>query len=238
MTIRPEEHSHLTINGYTVNPIKNIDHAKLLLTGLGTTYQKEHPCDRDDKLIHKYYFDKLIPYSVNAIYVEEEGSRGLFAVAALTNGYYILRIWDEPEPAHVQFDIYVRGDLDPDICLDHLKAPFAKNKNEVDGLGLFDFTYSLIKNPISFNRISKNNKEIAPYNINNKYNHLDKITCYFCPQLAQFWGILPAEPATVDREKPENEELRIRYDSGYYKNSFMSVPICENHKINTLGEQE
>jgi hypothetical protein len=161
----------------------------------------------------------------------------MIGFAALVNGYYVLRIWDEYKPAQIEFNVYVRGDLDPDICLDHLKAPYAKEDGVVDGLGMFDFSYSIVKEPIPFNQIMKTNKELKPYAINAEgYKVLDIISCYCCPMQAKYWGILPPAPSKDYRDSIEDSWIRENYENGFYKNSFMSVPICENHRNDTRSE--
>jgi hypothetical protein len=237
MTERSEIFSHLSIKGFTLNPLKDPRHIRNLLYGLGTTYNKKHPCDWDDSLIHTYYFEKIIEESISCNYVEDEGFRGIVAFAALLNGYYVLRIWDEYEPAQIEFNVYVKGDLDPDVCLDHLKAPVSKTQDITDGLGMFDFTYSLTKQPVLFNSIMKNNKKIKAYETDlNGYNTLNIIGCHFCKMQAKYWGILPPEPNKFYMESKENEWIKENYKNGYYKNTFMSVPVCENHTGNIAKE--
>jgi hypothetical protein len=231
MTERSEVVSHLSIKGFTLNPLKNKDLAKRLLLGLGTTYEKKHNCDWDSSVIHSYHFEGIIPESINCNYIQDKGSRGMIGFAALVNGYYVLRIWDEYEPAQIEFNVYVRGDLDPDICLDHLKAPYSKIEGDVDGLGMFDFSYSIVKEPLPFNQIMKQDKELRPYAIDAEgHKALDIISCYRCPMQAKYWGILPPIPNKTYRDKVENSWMQENYENGFYDNSFMSVPVCENHR--------
>ena len=231
MTQRSEVVSHLSIKGFTLNPLKNRYMAENLLRGLGTTYEKNHNCDWDSSVTHRYHFEEILLESINCNYIEDKGSRGMVGFAALVNGYYVLRIWDEYEPAQIEFNVYVRGDLDPDICLDHLKAPYSKEKVNADGLGMFDFTYSLVKEPLPFNQIMKKDKELRPYAIDAEgHKTLDIISCYRCPEQAKYWGILPPIPNKTYRDKVENSWMQENYENGFYDNSFMSVPVCENHR--------
>lgn len=47
-----------------------------------------------------------------AHYVDKPGNKGLTAVVMIETSHIALHIWDEPDPAHVQFDIYTCAGLD------------------------------------------------------------------------------------------------------------------------------
>jgi len=44
-------------------------------------------------------------------YVDKPGNKGLTAVVMIETSHIALHIWDEPQPAHIQFDIYTCSGL-------------------------------------------------------------------------------------------------------------------------------
>jgi S-adenosylmethionine/arginine decarboxylase-like enzyme len=50
-------------------------------------------------------------------YCNMPGNRGITAVAIIETSHIAMHIWDEPQPALMQFDVYSCGDLnEKDIC--------------------------------------------------------------------------------------------------------------------------
>lgn len=95
-------HKHLLINAKIKNPMNNEDMAIDFLKRL---------VDRIDMKIIKGPF---------ASYVEAEGNRGLTAIVMIETSHIAFHIWDEKDPAMVQFDLYTCGELDRDIVLEHI----------------------------------------------------------------------------------------------------------------------
>lgn len=53
----------------------------------------------------------------HAKYCHMEGNRGLTAMAIIETSHIVMHVWDEPNPALIQLDIYSCGDFDEhDIC--------------------------------------------------------------------------------------------------------------------------
>ena len=189
--------SRLIINGYTINPVTNIDALNQVMNGL-VSYDSNHSCDLTKGVnIHKNYLGKSLcePFS---IIVKEKDNGGMIGQAFLENGYFTIRIWDKVYPAEVQFDLYLRSELkDIDLIMDHLCNP----ATPYDGFGLFDCTYSLNHEYIKSSPLSKFNKEQSSYFVNDTLqnnehgwhvtlNELDELFCYFCDKKAEFWIFL------------------------------------------------
>jgi len=189
--------SHLIINGFTINPIKDIYYLRILINSLCTIYDQAHECDFDSGIVHENYLGKQIGQP-SVSYIENATFKGLIGFAVLENGYFVIKIWDDIHPAEVQFDLYLDAKLpDCDIILDHLSCPVGDRYPFSDGLGLFDCTYSI--NYITKNEspISRINKKTPTYFKNESFN-LEKYSqdpqnysyvlnkfdkppqCYFC----------------------------------------------------------
>lgn len=241
MSVNLNLNSHLVVNGYTINPIMDARQGLTLLSGLGE-YPPEHKCDADHNVVHKNYLGQIYENSIMSKYINIEGERGLFCTAILTNGHYTLRIWDETKPARVRFDAYVKGAMyDADLILDHLKAPAIP----WDGVGLFDYTYSINQSPIIFSPMMKQDISKDPYTMGTGWkidyetltyegtpNQLNTIKCYFCPNDGKYWGITP-----TPIPKDFYDDCKDWYDptqEGWFDgtkdtNNFKSVPACEMH---------
>jgi S-adenosylmethionine/arginine decarboxylase-like enzyme len=50
-------------------------------------------------------------------YVDKPGNKGLTAVVMIETSHIALHVWDEPVPAHIQFDIYTCSGLDVELTL-------------------------------------------------------------------------------------------------------------------------
>ena len=50
-------------------------------------------------------------------YCNMKGNRGITGVAVIETSHIVMHVWDEPNPALMQFDVYSCGDLNhTDIC--------------------------------------------------------------------------------------------------------------------------
>lgn len=59
-----------------------------------------------------------------ASYVDKEGNRGLTAIVMIETSHIAFHIWDELDPALLQFDLYTCGSLDTDTVLNMIKDTF------------------------------------------------------------------------------------------------------------------
>jgi S-adenosylmethionine/arginine decarboxylase-like enzyme len=55
-----------------------------------------------------------------ARYCWTPGNRGVTGFAIIETSHVAVHIWDEPNPAVVQFDVYTCGEFNPDMILKHL----------------------------------------------------------------------------------------------------------------------
>jgi S-adenosylmethionine/arginine decarboxylase-like enzyme len=120
-------HNQLLVNGYSRNPIKNIDNAIKWMADLVESI--------DMKIIQGPY----------ASYVEKEGNRGLTCVVMIETSHIALHVWDETDPGEIQFDLYTCGELDVDKIL----------KNLSENLGLFDYNYMVLERATGFNVLKR-----------------------------------------------------------------------------------
>lgn len=175
----------LIINGFTINPIKDVKTLSNFLKGL-CGYGKKHACDFvDHTIIHTNYLKKQIG-EAKIDYVENKKFSGLIAYVLLVNGYFVIKIQNNIYPAEIQFDLYLDEKmLDPYIILDHLSCPALPH----DGLGMFDYQYSLsyVTKPRSI--LSKKSKKVSYVKDINSFqivlSELEKSSCYFCDTVAE-----------------------------------------------------
>lgn len=100
------QHKHLLINAKVQDPIKSED-------------------DAIKFLIHLVHQIKMkIVRGPFASYVDVPGNRGLTAIVMIETSHIAFHIWDEQDPATLQFDLYTCGDLDKDFVLDCLRERF------------------------------------------------------------------------------------------------------------------
>lgn len=184
--------SYLTINGFTINPIKDEYSLVVLINSLCEIYDQKHFCDHREGVIHENYLGKQIE-KPSIKYIENDTFKGLIGFCVLENGYFVIKIWDNIYPAEVQFDLYLDKKMDDcSIILDHLSCP----AKPFDGMGLFDCTYSLTHSVKNKTFISKYDNKIPMYHVNESFdkekydeknkdyyiilNQLEKIECHFC----------------------------------------------------------
>ena len=63
-------------------------------------------------------------------YCNMEGNRGITAVAIIETSHIAMHIWDEINPALMQFDVYSCGDLDVEAICKKIKEDFNIQKIE------------------------------------------------------------------------------------------------------------
>ena len=77
-------------------------------------------------------------------YVDKPGNKGLTAVVMIETSHIALHIWDEPSPAHIQFDIYTCSGL-------NVYETLAK---VVEELGITDISWVFYDREVGFNKVS------------------------------------------------------------------------------------
>lgn len=97
--IKPLLHKHLLINAKVTSPMRSETEAIGFLTRL---------VENIDMKIIKGPF---------ASYVDKSGNRGLTAIVMIETSHIAFHIWDEQDPALVQFDLYTCGSLNVDQVL-------------------------------------------------------------------------------------------------------------------------
>ena len=96
------QHKHILINAKVKNPLKTPEDGVGFLTRLVYAIQM--------KIIKGPY----------ASYVEVEGNRGLTGIVMIETSHIAFHIWDEKDPAMLQFDLYTCGELDRNIVIEHI----------------------------------------------------------------------------------------------------------------------
>lgn len=99
-------HKHLLVNAKVSNPINTEEQ--------GIAFLRDLVSKIDMKIIQGPF----------ASYVSAEGNKGLTAMVMIETSHIAFHIWDEPEPALLQFDLYTCGTLDKDDVLQMLKSTF------------------------------------------------------------------------------------------------------------------
>jgi len=52
--------------------------------------------------------------------VEDVGNQGVTGVCIISTSHIAVHVWDEPDPAVIQLDVYTCAALDPQCVIDHL----------------------------------------------------------------------------------------------------------------------
>jgi S-adenosylmethionine/arginine decarboxylase-like enzyme len=60
----------------------------------------------------------------HATYVDTPGNKGVTAIVGIETSHIAFHIWDEEQPARLQFDLYTCGALDKDIVLQAVNRKF------------------------------------------------------------------------------------------------------------------
>jgi S-adenosylmethionine/arginine decarboxylase-like enzyme len=58
------------------------------------------------------------------------GNRGITGAAIIETSHIVMHVWDEPDPALLQFDVYSCGEFDPETICDKIKKDFNITKIE------------------------------------------------------------------------------------------------------------
>jgi S-adenosylmethionine/arginine decarboxylase-like enzyme len=115
-------HNHVLINGFTLLPPtdekQTIEWMQKLVDSIGM------------KTIQGPY----------ASYVTKEGNRGLTAVVMIETSHIAMHVWDETDPATMQFDLYTCSTLPVEQVI----------KNLEDHFGLFNYTTLVLERSEGF----------------------------------------------------------------------------------------
>ena len=97
-----KEHKHVIIRAYVKNPPKE-------------ELDLKEWCSRIIMLVGMRVIGGPL-----AVYSEMEGNRGITAVAILDFSHLAIHVWDEVDPALVEFDLFSCKDFDPEVVLKEL----------------------------------------------------------------------------------------------------------------------
>jgi S-adenosylmethionine/arginine decarboxylase-like enzyme len=115
-------HNHVLINGFTLLPPtdekQTIEWMQKLVDSIGM------------KTIQGPY----------ASYVTKEGNRGLTAVVMIETSHIAMHVWDESDPASMQFDLYTCSTLPVEQVI----------KNLEDHFGLFNYSVLVLERSEGF----------------------------------------------------------------------------------------
>jgi S-adenosylmethionine/arginine decarboxylase-like enzyme len=118
-------HNHVLINGYTLLPPtdekQTIEWMQQLVDSIGM------------KTIQGPF----------ASYVTKEGNRGLTAIVMIETSHIAMHVWDETDPAFMQFDLYTCSTLPVENVI----------KNLEDHFGLFNASVLVLERGDGFNII-------------------------------------------------------------------------------------
>lgn len=99
-------HKHLLVNAKVKDPINTEEQGIAFLTNL---------VDKIDMKVIKGPF---------ASYVDKAGNKGLTAIVMIETSHIAFHIWDEADPALIQFDLYTCGQLELDKVISIFKETF------------------------------------------------------------------------------------------------------------------
>ena len=97
-------HLHLLVKGYIKDPIK------------------------DEAVLNQWLIDlvkkvrMVVVAGPTSVYVAEPGNEGITGTITLATSHAAIHIWDKPDPAFFQFDIYSCSDFSTDEVLDHFNV--------------------------------------------------------------------------------------------------------------------
>jgi len=122
-------HNHLLVNGYAMLAPTN----------------EEQTIDWMTKLVQE--IDMKIIQGPFASYVTKEGNRGLTAVVMIETSHIAMHVWDEEDPAFVQFDLNTCSTLPVKKILRNLE----------DTYGLHNYQSMVLERSKGFKIIDKDN---------------------------------------------------------------------------------
>jgi S-adenosylmethionine/arginine decarboxylase-like enzyme len=100
------EHKHILINAKINNPLNSYEEAIEFL----------------NDLVAKVGMKVLM--GPHAHYVTTPGNQGVTAIVGIETSHIAFHIWDEEQPARLQFDLYTCGALDKDVVINAVRRKF------------------------------------------------------------------------------------------------------------------
>jgi S-adenosylmethionine/arginine decarboxylase-like enzyme len=94
------------------------------------------------------------------------GNRGITGAAIIETSHIVMHVWDEPDPALLQFDVYSCGEFDPETICEKIKKDFDTTKieykfldreNDLSELHTLTYTDPIAKNYANKEIEMKNN---------------------------------------------------------------------------------
>jgi S-adenosylmethionine/arginine decarboxylase-like enzyme len=64
------------------------------------------------------------------VYHNVPGNRGITGAAIIETSHIVMHVWDEPNPALLQFDVYSCGEFNPEEICEKIKKDFSTIKIE------------------------------------------------------------------------------------------------------------
>ena len=108
--MKPLVHKHLIIRADVSKPLVNKNKSIKFLRRLIKT------------------IDMKAMYGPTASYCKMPGNRGVTAFAIIETSHIAMHIWDEPNPALVQLDVYTCAEMDPTSVIDLFKEVLEPTK--------------------------------------------------------------------------------------------------------------
>jgi len=99
-------------------------------------------------------------------YSDMPGNEGLTGGAIIETSHIVMHVWDEPDPALLQFDVYSCGEFDPETICEKIKKDFNTTKieykfldreNDLSELHTLTYTDPIAKNYANKEIEMKNN---------------------------------------------------------------------------------
>lgn len=116
-------HNQLLLNGHITNPMA--EESEVI------EWMRNLVDEIDMKIIQGPY----------ASYVTKEGNRGITCTVMIETSHIAVHIWDEEEPALIQFDLYTCSHLPEEKVIKNLKENF----------GLVDYQFMVLERSAGFN---------------------------------------------------------------------------------------
>ena len=97
------------------------------------------------------------------------GNRGITGAAIIETSHIVMHVWDEPNPALLQFDVYSCGEFDPETICNKIKRDFDTSKieykfldreNDLQEIHTISFTDHMIARNYQNKEIEKKNNTL------------------------------------------------------------------------------
>ena len=97
------------------------------------------------------------------------GNRGITGAAIIETSHIVMHVWDEPDPALLQFDVYSCGEFDPETICNKIKRDFNTTKieykfldreNDLSEIRTINFSEDMITRNYESKEIEKKNNAL------------------------------------------------------------------------------